>query len=54
MALARALEVWKIRDAAKTADACRALAESYSIDRNVQATLETLKELSPNEEKRIS
>jgi UDP-glucose:(heptosyl)LPS alpha-1,3-glucosyltransferase len=46
-ALARALEAWKIRDAAKTSDACRILAESYSIERNVQATLDVLQELAP-------
>jgi UDP-glucose:(heptosyl)LPS alpha-1,3-glucosyltransferase len=47
-ALARALGAWKSRDAATTSNACRILAEDYSIERNVQATLEVLKELIPN------
>jgi UDP-glucose:(heptosyl)LPS alpha-1,3-glucosyltransferase len=44
-ALAEALERWQSRDSVATAQACRALAGSYSIDRNVQATLEVIKEL---------
>ena len=51
-ALAQALEAWKSRDTAKTADACRILAQGYSIERNVQATLDVLKGLTPSEEKR--
>jgi UDP-glucose:(heptosyl)LPS alpha-1,3-glucosyltransferase len=50
-ALARALEFWKDRDPQKTAGACRHLAGSYSIDQNVEATLDILNELSPDEEK---
>jgi UDP-glucose:(heptosyl)LPS alpha-1,3-glucosyltransferase len=46
-ALARALGTWRSRDPAKTADACRLLAESYSIERNVQSTLDILKGLKP-------
>jgi len=53
-ALAEALEVWKSRNSAKTSDACRLLAEDYSIERNVQATLDVLNELRPNEETRPS
>jgi UDP-glucose:(heptosyl)LPS alpha-1,3-glucosyltransferase len=53
VALARALEAWKSRDLEKTAGACRLLAESYSIERNVQATLDVLKTLSPNEKSRL-
>jgi len=41
-ALAEALAGWKERPAAETAAACRKLADSYSIERNVSATLEVL------------
>ena len=44
-ALANALEVWKHRDAAKTAADCLLLAKDYSIERNVQATLDVLNEI---------
>ena len=43
-ALAAALEHWKTPDAAKTSAACMVLAKDYSIDRNVQATLDVLNE----------
>jgi UDP-glucose:(heptosyl)LPS alpha-1,3-glucosyltransferase len=46
-ALARALEAWKSRDTATTSDACRILAEDYSIERNVEATLDVIKGLAP-------
>jgi UDP-glucose:(heptosyl)LPS alpha-1,3-glucosyltransferase len=42
-ALAEALESVRIRDTERTSQACRKLAQSYSIDRNVQATLDLLK-----------
>jgi UDP-glucose:(heptosyl)LPS alpha-1,3-glucosyltransferase len=51
-ALAKALAQWRSRDPAKTAEACRLLAQGYSIERNVQSTLDILNELSPKEEKR--
>jgi UDP-glucose:(heptosyl)LPS alpha-1,3-glucosyltransferase len=41
-ALARALEAWKGRDTATTSEACRILAEDYSIERNVEATLDVI------------
>ena len=41
-ALAQALEAWRSRDTAATSEACRLLAEGYSIERNVQATLDVL------------
>jgi UDP-glucose:(heptosyl)LPS alpha-1,3-glucosyltransferase len=44
-ALAQALAVWKSRNTAETAQACRKLAEDYSIDRNVQSTLDVLQGL---------
>ncbi|HEY5769036.1 MAG TPA: glycosyltransferase family 4 protein [Terrimicrobium sp.] len=46
-ALAQALETWRSRDAATTAEACRLLAENYSIERNVEATLDVIKGLIP-------
>ena len=46
-ALARAIEAWRSRDAATTSDACRSLAEQYSIERNVQATLDVITGLTP-------
>ena len=46
-ALARALEAWKSRDTAATSDACRILAGDYSIERNVEATLDVIKGLAP-------
>ena len=45
--LAQALETWRSRDAATTAKACRLLAENYSIERNVEATLDVIKGLIP-------
>ncbi|MGA7214434.1 MAG: glycosyltransferase family 4 protein [Terrimicrobiaceae bacterium] len=45
-ALASALAVWKHRDAARTSEACRILAEDYSMERNVQATLDVLDALA--------
>jgi UDP-glucose:(heptosyl)LPS alpha-1,3-glucosyltransferase len=45
-ALAAALEMWKTRDAATTASDCRSLATGYSIDRNVQATIDVLNEVT--------
>jgi UDP-glucose:(heptosyl)LPS alpha-1,3-glucosyltransferase len=47
MALAAALERWKKRDAAQTSAECQVLAKDYSIERNVQATLEALEEIVP-------
>jgi signal transduction histidine kinase len=41
-ALAEALAEWRDRPAAETAAACRKLADNYSIERNVSATLEVL------------
>jgi UDP-glucose:(heptosyl)LPS alpha-1,3-glucosyltransferase len=41
-ALAEALAEWKGRPMAETSAACRKLADSYSIERNVEATLEVL------------
>jgi UDP-glucose:(heptosyl)LPS alpha-1,3-glucosyltransferase len=43
--LAAAFEYWKSSDPAKTAAACMLLAKGYSIDRNVQATLDVLSEI---------
>jgi UDP-glucose:(heptosyl)LPS alpha-1,3-glucosyltransferase len=42
--LAAALEFWRTRDPAKTAADCMLLAKSYSIDRNVEATIRVLDE----------
>jgi UDP-glucose:(heptosyl)LPS alpha-1,3-glucosyltransferase len=50
-ALTQALERWRSREKAATAEACRLLARNYSIDRNVTATLEILKAL-PEEGRR--
>ncbi len=46
-ALAAALEAWKQRDAAKTSVDCQLLAKEYSIERNLQATLDVLNEIVP-------
>jgi UDP-glucose:(heptosyl)LPS alpha-1,3-glucosyltransferase len=46
-ALAAALEAWKRRDAAKLSAECQLLAKDYSIERNVQATLDVLNEIVP-------
>ena len=43
--LADALEFWKTRDPAKTATDCMLLAKDYSIERNVEATLQVLREV---------
>ena len=43
--LAAALEFWKARDPSKTAADCMLLAKDYSIDRNVEATLQVLHEV---------
>ena len=45
-ALAEALEEWKDRPAAGTFAACRKLADNYSIERNVTATLEVLAKIT--------
>ena len=45
-ALAEALEKWKDRPAAETFVACRTLAENYSIERNVSATLDVLAKIT--------
>jgi UDP-glucose:(heptosyl)LPS alpha-1,3-glucosyltransferase len=44
-ALGEALEVWRQRDAARTSADCLYLARNYSIERNVQATLDVLNEI---------
>jgi hypothetical protein len=44
-ALGEALEVWRQRDAARTSADCLHLARNYSIERNVQATLDVLNEI---------
>ena len=41
-ALATALEMWRGRDATVTSEACRKLAAQYSIERNVEGTLDAL------------
>jgi UDP-glucose:(heptosyl)LPS alpha-1,3-glucosyltransferase len=46
-ALAQALEAWRGRNTAATSETCRRLAECYSIERNVEATLDVLKRLKP-------
>jgi UDP-glucose:(heptosyl)LPS alpha-1,3-glucosyltransferase len=46
-AIAEALEVWKRRDRARTAYDCQLLAKDYSIERNVQATVDVLREIAP-------
>jgi UDP-glucose:(heptosyl)LPS alpha-1,3-glucosyltransferase len=43
--LADALEFWKTRDPAKTAVDCMLLAKDYSIERNVETTLQVLREV---------
>jgi UDP-glucose:(heptosyl)LPS alpha-1,3-glucosyltransferase len=43
--LAAAFEYWRTSDPAKTAADCMSLAKDYSIDRNVQATLDVLNEV---------
>jgi UDP-glucose:(heptosyl)LPS alpha-1,3-glucosyltransferase len=43
--LADALEFWKTRDPAKTAADCMLLAKDYSIERNVETTLQVLREV---------
>jgi Glycosyltransferase len=48
-ALAEALESARNWNSEKTSQACRKLAESYSIERNVQATLDLLKKNCPEE-----
>ncbi len=48
-ALAQAFKGWRDRNTAATSEACRRLAEGYSIERNVQATLDALNRLRSNE-----
>ncbi len=47
--LTQAFEAWRHRNTAATSQACRRLAEGYSIERNVQATLAVLKRLRSDE-----